>query len=265
MKELKLLSWNVNGIRALVKKKIYGNADFYEWLKLESPDILCLQETKAHPEQVPNELLEPLGYKSFWDSGERKGYSGVVTYYKEEPLKINTQLGKDYLDSEGRHIFLEYPNFVVINSYFPNGKKDDERLNYKMEYYEVFLTTIEKYRSKGLGVIFCGDVNTAHNEIDLTHPKENENISGFLPIERAWIDKIITKGYVDTFRHFYPDKLEQYTWWSTRAIGARERNVGWRLDYFFVNKEIIDNVTDAFILPDVLGSDHCPVGIKIKL
>ncbi|NHK30508.1 MAG: exodeoxyribonuclease III [Asgard group archaeon] len=265
MKELKLISWNVNGIRAVLKKELILEHDFYSWLEYESPDILSIQETKAHPDQVPKKLLELEGYYNYWSAAERKGYSGAVTFTKEEPINITTTLGKKHLDNEGRHVITEFPNFVLLNSYFPNGKKNKERLDYKMEYYDVFLDYIEELKNKGKSVIFCGDVNTAHKPIDLTHPKTNEKISGFLPTEREWIDKVIEKDYIDTFRHFYPDKIGAYTWWSVRNIGARERNVGWRLDYFFISKNLIGNVVDSYILSDVMGSDHCPVGLKIKV
>jgi exodeoxyribonuclease-3 len=265
MKEFKLISWNVNGIRAALKKELIPNHDFYSWLKYEAPDILCIQETKAHPDQVPKELLELEGYYNYWSAAERKGYSGVVTFTKEKPINVTTTLGKKHLDNEGRHVITEFSNFVLLNSYFPNGKKNKERLDYKMEYYDVFLDYIEDIRKRGKSVIFCGDINTAHKPIDLTHPKANEKISGFLPIEREWMDKLIEKDYLDTFRHFYPNKKEAYTWWSVRNIGARERNVGWRLDYFFVSKNLIENVVDSYMLKDVMGSDHCPVGLKIKI
>ncbi len=260
-----LLSWNVNGIRALAKKKLVNEQDFFEWLEKVSPDFLCLQETKAHPDQVTEELLNPPGYKGYWSAAERKGYSGVVTFAKEEPINVTTELGSKKLDNEGRHVILEYSNFVLANSYFPNGKKNAERLQYKLDYYDKFLEVMENYRKNGKSVIFCGDVNTAHKPIDLTHPKANEAISGFLPIERAWLDKIIDMGYIDSLRHFYPDKPEKYTWWSMRNIGARDRNVGWRLDYFFVSSNLLEKVTKAYILTEVIGSDHCPVGLNINL
>jgi exodeoxyribonuclease-3 len=265
MNELTLLSWNVNGIRALAKKKIYQEQDFFTWLENTSPDILCIQETKAHPDQVIEKLLKPVGYTSHWSAAERKGYSGVVTYTKEEPISVSTELGKSHLDTEGRHVITEHPKFILINSYFPNGKKNQERLDYKMEYYAEFLKFINKKRKAGKSIIFCGDVNTAHKPIDLTHPKGNEKISGFLPIEREWIDEVIAQGYIDTFRHFFPDLAEQYTWWSVRSIGARERNVGWRLDYFFVSDDILKNVVESSIMKDVMGSDHCPVKLRIKI
>jgi len=265
MKELTLLSWNVNGIRAISKKNVRQEQDFFSWLDSESPDIFCIQETKAHPDQVSEKLLNPPGYYGYWSAAERKGYSGVVTFSKEKPISVSNELGVKHLDTEGRHVITEYANFILINSYFPNGKKNTERLDFKMEYYEEFLKYINKKRKHGKSIIFCGDVNTAHTPIDLTHPKGNEKISGFLPIEREWIDKVIDQGFIDSFRHFNPDVPEQYTWWSVRSIGARERNVGWRLDYFFVSDDMIKNVTEATILKDVLGSDHCPVLLKLKI
>ncbi|MHA1629609.1 MAG: exodeoxyribonuclease III [Candidatus Heimdallarchaeota archaeon] len=264
MKEVKLLSWNVNGLRALVKKAVKSELDFYSWVEKESPNILCLQETKATKEQMPKKLLELAGYESYWSAAERKGYSGVVTFTKDTPIQVSYSLGKKEFDNEGRHIITEFPNFVLLNVYFPNGKKNQERLRFKMEYYDAFLTIIENYRKKGKSIIFCGDVNTAHREIDLSHPKANEKISGFLPIERAWIDKLLELGYIDTFRYFHPNKTEQYTWWSMRNIGARERNVGWRLDYFFVSNDLEKYLSNAFIMPEVYGSDHCPVGLQLK-
>jgi exodeoxyribonuclease-3 len=264
MNDLTLFSWNVNGIRALAKKNIYKEQDFFTWLKNESPDILCLQETKAHPDQVSEKLQNPPGYHGFWSAAERKGYSGTVTYTKEKPISVSTELGIKHLDNEGRHVITEHPNFILINSYFPNGKKDQERLDYKMEYYEEFLKYINKKRKEGKSIIFCGDVNTAHKPMDLTHPKGNEKISGFLPIEREWIDKVIAQGYIDTFRHFYPKLAEQYTWWTVRSIGAREKNVGWRLDFFFVSDDLMKNISESTILKDVMGSDHCPVSLKLK-
>jgi exodeoxyribonuclease-3 len=264
MAEYKLVSWNVNGFRAMIKKKIFEEKKFLEWLELETPDVLCLQETKAHKEQIAEKYLEPFEYKSYWNGGERKGYSGVATYSKIEPIDVSYSFGIERLDTEGRHIITEYPEFTLINSYFPNGKKNKQRLQYKLDYYAEFLVYINKLRNEGKSVIFCGDVNTAHKEIDLTHPKANENTSGFLPIERKWIDKVIERGYIDTFRHIKGNVKEKYSWWSYRT-NSRPKNVGWRLDYFFVSNNLAKNVKDAYILSNVYGSDHCPVGLKIKL
>ena len=195
MKKLRLLSWNVNGIRAAQKK------GFIDWLIKENPDILCLQETKAHPEQLSEELLNINGFKSYFSSSiVKKGYSGVAIYTKQEPLKVEHGFGISRFDDEGRIIIAEYKNFVLINIYYPNGKASEERLKYKMDFYDAFLDFAEKLKSKGKKLIICGDVNTAHKEIDLARPKENEKVSGFLPIEREWMDKFFTLGYLDTFR-----------------------------------------------------------------
>ncbi|MEJ2719220.1 MAG: exodeoxyribonuclease III [Deltaproteobacteria bacterium] len=255
-KTIRLLSWNVNGIRAAHKK------GFLDWLAKESPDIICVQETKAKPEQLPRGLLEPEGYHSYWNWAEKKGYSGVAVYSRHEPVKVETSMGVEKFDKEGRLIKLEYPDFILFNIYFPNGKKDQERLTFKMDFYDTFLAMIEQLRKDHNRLIFCGDVNTAHQEIDLARPKENETVSGFLPIEREWIDKAVTLGYVDTFRHFQPEEVT-YSWWDLKSR-ARERNVGWRIDYVFVTREMLDWVKNAFILTDVMGSDHCPVGIDLK-
>ena len=255
---LKLISWNVNGVRAVAKK------GFFEWLDQESPDILCLQETKAHIDQLEGSLVHPTGYETFWNSGEQRGYSGVATFVKKPPLSTSSFLGYQILDAEGRVIMVEYPEFFLFNVYFPNGGSGIDRLKYKLEFYKAFLFMIEAFRKKGKGVIVCGDVNTAHQEIDLARPKENANTSGFMRIERDWLDELFTKGYTDTFRMFHANELAQYTWWDMKT-GARKRNVGWRIDYFIVSPELKDKVADAFILTDVLGSDHCPVGITLKL
>jgi exodeoxyribonuclease-3 len=256
MKETKILSWNVNGIRAAQK---YGLLD---WLFKESPDILCVQETKARPEQLGNDLLEPQGYHTYWNYPERKGYSGVATFTKDEPVGVEYNLATLKSDSEGRVIIAKYEEFTLMNIYFPNGKKDKERLNYKMEFYESFLEFVKQLKEKNEKIIICGDVNTAHKEIDLARPKANEKISGFLPIEREWIDRFVENGFIDTFRHFNKEP-EQYTWWDLKTR-ARERNIGWRIDYFFVSENLLPYLSKAFILPDVIGSDHCPIGIVLK-
>jgi exodeoxyribonuclease-3 len=250
---LKLISWNVNGIRAIARK------GFTDWMKEANADILCLQETKARPEQLSQELINPIKHKSYWSSAEKKGYSGTVTYSKIGPKKVAYSMGEPGLDTEGRIVITEFPDFVLFNVYFPNGKKNQERLKYKLDYYDAFLSLADAYKKKGKGVITCGDFNTAHKEIDLARPKENENVSGFLPIERKWIDKFISHGYTDTFRQFNK-KPGQYSWWDYKTR-ARERNIGWRLDYFFVSDDLLPKLKDAFILRDVMGSDHCPVGI----
>ena len=255
-KGLTLLSWNVNGVRAAYKKGLLG------WLKDESPDILCLQETKARPEQLPDDLLEPPGYHVVWHWGERKGYCGVATFHKKTPLDLRKGFDMPEFDGEGRVLASVYEDFVLFNIYFPNGKKDDTRLKFKLDFYEAFLDVVERCRRAGEDrIIVCGDVNTAHREIDLARPKENSAVSGFLPVERAWIDKLLAHGFVDSFREFEKGG-EHYTWWDTMTR-ARERNVGWRLDYFFVTDNLRPRLKRAFILPDVMGSDHCPVGIEL--
>ena len=257
MPTLKLLSWNVNGIRASQKK------GFLEWLLKENPDILCVQETKAHIEQLSKELINPDGYKTFWSSGERKGYSGVATFTKLEPVNIGTGFGVKKYDCEGRILISDYKDFILFNIYFPNGQRDEERLKYKLGFYEEFLKYVTSLKEKGRKIIICGDVNTAHKEIDLARPKENENTSGFLPIERKWMDKFIEHGYIDTFRHFNKEG-EHYTYWDPISR-ARERNVGWRIDYFFITPNLLKNLKNAFIMPEVMGSDHCPLGIEVEV
>jgi len=257
MGEKKLLCWNVNGIRAI------KNKGFFDWFYKESPDILCLQETKAQPGQLDADFKEPEGYRTYWAYPERKGYSGVAVFTKEEPLDVRYDLGDSGLDIEGRVIIAEYPAFTLFNIYFPNGKSGPERLKYKMDFYDVFLKYADILKNKGRKLVICGDVNTAHKEIDLARPKENSKVSGFLPAERAWIDKFVSHGYADTFRH-YNQAPNQYTWWDMKS-GARARNVGWRIDYFFVSENLLPALTGAFIMPLVMGSDHCPIGITLKV
>ena len=253
---LSVLTWNVNGIRAQQKK------GFLEWLARESPDILCVQETKAHPEQLDAALLTPPGYFVYWTKPVRKGYSGVATFTKEKPLAVKTGFGIERFDAEGRVVMTEFPDFVLLNIYFPNGQSGEERLKYKLDFYEETMKFVRDLKNKGKQVIVSGDYNTAHKEIDLARPKENEDTSGFLPIERAWIDRWIADGQVDIFRKFNAEP-EQYTWWDMKSA-ARERNVGWRIDYHFVTKDLVSKVTAASIMPEVMGSDHCPVRLEIK-
>jgi exodeoxyribonuclease-3 len=255
-KGLKLLSWNVNGVRAAYKKGLLG------WLKEESPDILCLQETKAQPDQLPDDLLEPPGYHVVWHWGERKGYSGVATFHKNTPLDLRRGFDMPEFDAEGRVLASAYEDFVLFNIYFPNGQKDETRLKFKLDFYEAFLKVVERCRRQGEDrIIVCGDLNTAHKEIDIARPAENSGVSGFLPVERAWMDKLLAQGFVDTFREFEKGG-EHYTWWDAMTR-ARERNVGWRLDYFFVTENLRPRLQRAFILDEVMGSDHCPVGIEL--
>ncbi|MEA3335976.1 MAG: exodeoxyribonuclease III [Chloroflexota bacterium] len=256
---LTLLSWNVNGIRAVAKK------GFPDWLAEAAPDILCLQETRAEAHQVPADIREYAGYHTYWNpSKTRKGYSGTGLMTRQKPLSVTFGLGINEFDQEGRTIIAEYPTFTLLNCYFPNGSRDHSRVPFKLAFYDAFLNKCEDIRGEDKAVIFCGDVNTAHREIDLANPRSNRKTTGFLPEERIWIDQVTAAGYVDTFRHFYADVAGQYTWWSM-PTRARARNVGWRLDYFFIVEEAMDRVVDAFILPDVLGSDHCPVGMTLKI
>jgi len=256
MAEVKILCWNVNGIRAI------RNRGFLEWLDRESPDILCLQETKAHPEQLDEDLREPHGYRTCWNYPERKGYGGVATFTKTEPVAVKYGFEGVALDLEGRVIITEHVDFLVMNVYFPNGKMGDERLKYKLDFYETFLRFADSLKAKGIKLIICGDFNTAHKAIDLARPKENEKVSGFLPVERDWMDKFVAHGYVDTFRYFNREP-NKYTWWDMKTR-ARERNVGWRIDYFFVTENLLPEVSNAFIMSEVTGSDHCPVGIVLR-
>ena len=256
---MRLYSWNVNGIRAVEKKGFAG------LVKQFSPDILCLQETKASEDQLSGELKNLPGYSSVWCSGERKGYSGVASFFKTAPLKTSGGFGlAPHFDREGRILISEHPGFTLLNIYFPNGQKDDERLRYKLDFYDATLKYCEQLRQAGHSLIICGDFNTAHNEIDIARPKENEDCSGFLRIERDWMDKFESFGYIDTFRKLYPEQKNAYSWWSFRA-GARARNVGWRLDYFYVTPDLWSKVRGAAIHPEITGSDHCPVSLDIAL
>ena len=252
---MKIISFNVNGLRAVMKK------DFLGFIEKYKPDILGLQETKLQESQIPVEINNIAEYEMYWSFPKRAGYSGTALFTKPKPLNVTFDNGIDIFTGEGRIIQAEYDDFVLFNVYFPNGQMNDERLKYKLEFYEQFLIHVEDLRKKGKNIIAIGDYNTAHKEIDLANPKENSKFSGFLPIEREWIDNFVAKGYVDTFRHF-DQSPHKYSWWTYR-MGARERNVGWRIDYCFVNKEFICKVKNAFILNDVFGSDHCPVGIEI--
>ena len=254
---LEIISWNVNGIRAV------ANKNALKWVDERDVDILCLQEIKALPEQIPDNLFEKEYLQTIVNSAEKKGYSGTATF---SSLKSDYHSTDTHIDTlhEGRIIETHYDDIVLFNIYFPNGQKDEERLAYKMEFYEKLLTHCEQLKDEGKSIIICGDVNTAHREIDLKNPKANAKTSGFLPIERAWIDKLLDHGYIDTFRYVNGDEEDRYSWWSYR-FGARGKNVGWRIDYFFISEDLAENLEDAFILDHIEGSDHCPVGIRIML
>jgi exodeoxyribonuclease III len=251
-----LFSWNVNGIRSVERK------GFLDWLGKENPWLLAVQETKADPGQLSQTLIAPDSYTSYWDSAIKKGYSGVATYCFEKPLAVERGLGLDRFDAEGRTLILEFNQFVLFNCYFPNGKRDSDRLAYKLDYYRAFFDIADRYRERGKPILVCGDFNTAHREIDLARPKENSTVSGFLPQERALLDEFINRGWTDTFREFHAE-AGRYSWWDYKSR-ARERNIGWRIDYFFIDTASKSHLTDAFILDAVDGSDHCPVGVTLK-
>ena len=256
MSKVKIVSWNVNGIRAV------GTKEALKWVDEANIDILCLQEIKALESQVPDNLFDKKFEEQNVSSAAKKGYSGVLTWSDLNAEFSDTAKHIDELD-EGRIVETHYDEFVLFNVYFPNGQASDERLEYKMAFYERFLAYTEALREEGKSIVICGDVNTAHKEIDIKNPKSNAKRSGFLPMEREWLDMFLNHGYIDTFRALHQDEVDRYSWWSYR-MNAREKNVGWRIDYFMVSNSIADKVTDAFILPKVMGSDHCPVGVNIN-
>ena len=249
-----ILSWNVNGIRAMQKK------GFAAWLAEQAPDVLCLQETKAAPEQLDAELTRPPGYTAIWATAERRGYSGVAAYVRTEPLTVEL-LGAPEFDSEGRTLILHYPDLTVVNCYFPNSQEEGARLAYKVAFCEAVLARCNELVGQGKDIVLCGDYNIAHQPIDLANPRANEHNPGYLPEERAWMDRFLAAGYVDTFRQFCA-AAQQYTWWSYR-FHAREKNIGWRIDYHCVNERLRGRVRESTIMAEVLGSDHCPVRIVL--
>ncbi len=253
---MKITSWNINGIRAAEKKGLR------EYIADAKPDILCLQETKAHIEQLSDSLINIEGYSSHFVSGEKKGYSGVAIYTRIKPKEVISGCGHTKFDTEGRVIRADFDNFVLYNIYYPNGGRGPERVQYKLEFYETILSQWQELREQRKKLILTGDFNTAHHEIDLARPDENKNTTGFLPEERAWLDKIESLGYVDTFRVFNTDP-EWYTYWD-QITRARERNVGWRIDYFWVTPDVMPNVVDSPIKMDVMGSDHCPIELVLE-
>ncbi len=253
---MNIYSWNVNGIRSALKK------GFGDWFKATAPDILCLQEVRAEEEQADG-LQVPDGYYTFWNSCKRKkGYSGVAVFSQIEPDAVNYGFDIEEFDEEGRVLQLVFPDWVLNSIYFPNGGSGDDRLDYKLRFYDAFLENSMRWVKDGKHVLTVGDYNTCHKAIDIARPEENENVSGFLPIERAWMDKYVDCGFVDTFRTLHPDTREAYSWWSNRG-GARARNVGWRLDYAFVDETLMQNVVSSEIHPTVMGSDHCPISIEL--
>lgn len=250
----KLISWNVNGLRACIKKEC-----FLEFVAKEEPDVLCLQETKLSEGQLDLDLP---GYHQYWNYAEKKGYSGTAVFTKEEPLEVTYGLGIEEHDHEGRVITLSYPDYYLITVYVPNAKEDLSRLDYRMTWEDAFLAYVGKLEETK-PVIYCGDLNVAHREIDLKNPKSNRGHAGFTDEERGKFEAALGLGLVDTFRYFYPDKEQAYSWWSYR-FHARENNAGWRIDYFMVSKALEDRLEDAVIYADVYGSDHCPVGLILR-
>ena len=261
---MKIISWNTNGLRATAKQGYFEPLfDKYK------PDIVCLQETKSELDQLPEDLKQFRSYHlSLSPCRTRKGYSGVAIYSKEEPISAKLGFGVEEFDAEGRTIVSEYEDFYLITCYFPNGGGGPERLDYKLRFYDSFLLYIEKLKKNGSAgsppkpVIFCGDVNTAHNEIDLARPKENVENTGFLPVERAWMDKLVKKGWIDIYRTLNPEEKDVYTYWDQKTR-ARERNVGWRIDYFFCTEDIFPKIKSFKTLSDYYGSDHCPILIEL--
>lgn len=252
---MKIYSWNINGLRSSHKN------GFLEWFYNESPDILGLQEVKSATESLPEEIRNPKGYHSFFHPAKKGGYSGVAVYSKEEPDEVVVGLGEEKFDDEGRVLTCYFREFVFITAYFPNSGRQG-RLEFKLSFNDSFLAHVEKIKKSGLPVVFCGDLNVAHEEIDLARPKENNGRAGFHPDERAWVDEVVSAGYIDTYRYFYPEKKDAYTYWD-QITRARDRNVGWRIDYFFISRNLLPKLKGANILSNVYGSDHCPVSISL--
>ena len=253
---MKIISYNVNGIRAAIKK------GFLEWLKAANPDIICLQETKAHKEQLDISEFEKIGYKyNYWFSAQKKGYSSVAVLCKEEPKHVEYGTGIESMDFEGRNLRVDYDTFSVMSLYLPSGTNDD-RLDFKLNYMDEFLDYITELRKEIPNLIICGDYNICHEEIDIHNPKQNKNTSGFLPVEREWLTKFISTGFIDSFRHLNKEP-HHYSWWSYRA-NARNNNKGWRIDYHMVTENMIDRIERAYILPEAKHSDHCPIVLEIS-
>lgn len=257
MAQIRFVSWNVNGIRAVEKKA------GLKWIDEEKIDFLGLQEIKAEADQIPDSIFKREFKHALINPCSIKGRSGVALYTDIEPLHVSTTPQVDILD-EGRINEFHFENIAFFNVYFPNGQSGDERLEYKMGFYDRFLEYIEALKKEGKSIVICGDVNTAHKEIDLARPKANEKTSGFLPMEREWIDKLLAHGYIDTFRYVHGDIVERYSWWSYRAR-ARANNVGWRIDYFYVSEDLKDKIVDAQIHDEIMGSDHCPVSLVLEV
>jgi len=254
---MRIYSWNVNGFRAVIKK------GFWDWFKRANGQAICLQEIKANLDQIPKEDRSTPDYEQLWNPCNlKKGYSGVAVFCSTYPQSFEYELPEPHFQGEGRLIQMEFEQFYLFNVYFPNGQMSQERLQYKLDFYDFFLDHVQELRRKK-PIVVCGDFNTAHKEIDLKNPKANEDRSGFLPIERKWLDKFISHGYVDTFRIFN-DQPGYYTWWTYR-FNARAKNAGWRIDYFFVSEELREKVKNSWIESEVMGSDHCPIGLELEV
>lgn len=258
MATLKICSWNVNGLRASLK-----TGDFQRWLEDTAPDVAGLQEVKAVPEQV-EDAWSHLGYDCHWHSAERSGYSGALLLSKSQPDEVRLGLGIPHFDSEGRVIQADYGPLTIITAYFPNAGRGDDRMAYKLEFYEAFLAHADVLRAAGRSVVFMGDLNVAHTEMDVARPQEALKGTGFLPVEREQIDRILEHGYIDTFRALYPEQRDAYTYWDPWR-DRRARNIGWRIDYVFISPELMPRLRSAFIQADVMSSDHCPVGIELEI
>jgi len=253
---MKIITWNINGVRAALNK---GALD---WAWGQDPDLLCLQEVKARPEQLTPTQSDSLRLPYTWNHAQRPGYSGVATFHKEKPLDVQLGMGEPKFDVEGRVVATVHPGFRLFNIYFPSGTRGRERVVYKLDFYAHLLDVCERLRARGEGIILTGDFNTAHMPIDLRNPKQNQKNSGFLPEEREWVQRFLDHGFVDIFRALYPEKV-QYTWW-TNVAKARERGVGWRIDYFLVSEALMGRVRDVLIHDQVQGSDHCPVELVLR-
>ena len=253
---MKIVTWNVNGLRAALRKEAL--IAVLSW----TPELLCLQEIKARPDQLTDEQREIPGYQIFWNPAERPGYSGVATFSREKPIEIKLGMDAPQFDVEGRVIRTCHPDFYLYNIYFPNGQRGKDRVDYKLEFYAHLLKICDELHQAGKNIIITGDFNTAHMPIDLKNPDENQNTSGFMPEEREWVQKFLDHGFVDVYRMLYPDR-EQYTWWTYR-FNARQRNIGWRIDYFLVSEALVPRIKDAIIHDDVEGSDHCPVELFME-
>ncbi len=254
---MRLVSWNINGFRSARDKGLLT------WLGREKPDVVCLQEVKARFSDLPEKETRPEGYESFWHEAEKKGYSGVTVLSRQKPLDVIHGLGNPEFDREGRVLQVEFKEFVLVNAYFPNSRRDHSRLPYKLAFCDAMLARLQEIRASGKNVVLCGDYNIAHKEIDLKNPKSNKDNAGFLPAERAWMDKFLAAGYRDPFREKHPEGGDRYTWWSYRP-GVREKNIGWRLDYFVTNEELAPRVKDASHSPEIRGSDHCPIDLVLR-